>query len=50
MPEFFVEDLVPSLFGDEAEDVTQRARNFLSPEVISGVKEIREAFHEGGRV
>jgi hypothetical protein len=50
MREFFVEDLVPSLFGEEAEDVTLRARSFLSPEVISGVKEIREAFHDGGRV
>ncbi len=50
MPDFFVEDLVPSLFGAEAEDVTLRARGFLSPEVITGVKEIREAFHDGGRV
>jgi hypothetical protein len=50
MREFFVEDLVPSLFGDEAVDVTAGARRFVSPEVVSGVKEIREAFHDGGRV
>lgn len=48
--EFFVEDLVPSLFGEEAEDVTARARRFVSPDVVSGVKEIRAAFHDGGRV
>jgi hypothetical protein len=50
MPEFFIEDLVPSLLGDEATDVTSRARRFISPEVVSGVREIRQAFHEGGRV
>lgn len=50
MAEFFIEDLVPSLFGDEAEDVTARARRFVAPDVVSGVKEIREAFHDGGRV
>jgi hypothetical protein len=50
MPEFFIEDLVPSLLGDEAIDVTARARRFLSPDVVSGVKEIRQAFHDGGRV
>ncbi|MDP1829142.1 MAG: 2OG-Fe(II) oxygenase [Archangium sp.] len=47
---FFIEDLVPSLLGDEATDVTARARRFVSPEVVSGVKEIRQAFHDGGRV
>jgi hypothetical protein len=50
MPEFFIEDLVPSLLGDEAVDVTSRARRFVSPDVIAGVREIREAFHAGGRV
>ena len=47
---FFIEDLVPSLLGDEATDVTARARRFVSSEVLRSVKEIRQAFHEGGRV
>ena len=50
MPEFFIEDLVPSLLGEESVDVTAGARRFLSQEVISGVRDIREAFQEGGRV
>ena len=50
MREFFIEDLVPSLLGDESVDVTARARGFVSPDVVSGVKEIRQAFHDGGRV
>ena len=50
MREFFIEDLVPSLLGDESVDVTAGARGFVSPDVVSGVKEIREAFLDGGRV
>lgn len=47
---FFIEDLVPSLLGDETVDVTAHARRFVSDDVVSGVKEIREAFQDGGRV
>ena len=50
MPEFFIEDLVPSLLGDETVDVTVGARRFLSPDVVSGVREIRSAYRDGGRV
>ncbi len=50
MRDFFIDDLVPSLLGDEAEDVTARARRFVSPEVLASVEAIRAAFHDGGRV
>lgn len=47
---FFIEDLVPSLLGDETEDVTRAARRFISREVLESAAEIREAFLDGGRV
>lgn len=50
MPEFFVEDLVPSLLGDDTEDVTATARRFVSREVLGAVADIREGFAADGRV
>lgn len=47
---FFIEDLVESLLGDEAVDVTARARRFLSEDVVSNATPIREAFLSSGRV
>lgn len=50
MSAFFIEDLVESLLGPEAEDVTARARKFVSPEVVQAVEPIREAFHGSGKL
>ncbi len=47
---FFIEDLVDSLLGDEAVDVTAKARRFLSPDVVGHAGAIREAFLSSGRV
>lgn len=50
MTAFFIEDLVESLLGPEAEDVTRGARRFISREVLSAVTPIREAFLSSGKV
>lgn len=50
MSAFFIEDLVESLLGDETEDVTARARAFISGEVIEAVEPIRQAFHGSKKV
>lgn len=47
---FFIEDLVPSLIGEEVHDVTAHARRFISPEIFEHAAGIRDAFHDGGRV
>lgn len=44
---FFVEDLLESLFGDEAVDPTRRARRFLAPFVFEHHQAIRAAFPTG---
>lgn len=48
MSAFFIEDLVESLLGPETEDVTARARKFVSDEVLTAVEPIREAFQASG--
>jgi len=47
---FFIEGLAQQLLGDELRDVTERAREFISHDVIAYASAIREAFHDGGRV
>lgn len=47
---FFIEGLAQQLLGDALHDVTARAREFISPEVLVHAAAIREAFHDGGRV
>lgn len=47
---FFIEDLVPSLIGDETVDPTTLARGFIAPEIFEHADAIRSAFHDGGRV
>jgi len=47
---FFIEGLAQQLLGDELRDVTERAREFISPDVIHHAVAIREAFHNGGNV
>ncbi|MFT3712809.1 MAG: 2OG-Fe(II) oxygenase [Archangium sp.] len=50
MTAFFIEDLVESLLGPEAVDVSRGARRFISREVLSAVGPIREAFLSSGKV
>lgn len=47
---FFITGLAEQLLGDELHDVTERAREFVAPELFEHAVAIRQAFHDGGRV